>query len=115
MLIGVLKPFTERFPRADIHELIAPDLLHQVIKGTFKDHLVEWVLTYIKSKNSKDRAAEIITDIDERCVSRATTIFTITRTHKLSSVFAVARPSPAYVASSKDETSSNGQVMILRP
>ncbi|KAI9569828.1 hypothetical protein HD554DRAFT_2037827 [Boletus coccyginus] len=28
------------FPRADIHELIVLDLLHQLIKGTFKDHLV---------------------------------------------------------------------------
>lgn len=61
-----LQPFTEHFPRADIHELLAPDLLHQVIKGTFKDHLVEWVLTYIKDNNGKDRAAEIIADIDER-------------------------------------------------
>ncbi|KZV62312.1 hypothetical protein PENSPDRAFT_692611 [Peniophora sp. CONT] len=59
-------PFTEHFPRADIHELTAPDLLHQVIKGTFKDHLVEWVLTYIRTNNTKDRAAEIIADIDER-------------------------------------------------
>ncbi|VDC07269.1 unnamed protein product [Peniophora sp. CBMAI 1063] len=59
-------PFTEHFPRANIHELLAPDLLHQVIKGTFKDHLVEWVLAYIRGNNSKDRAAEIIADIDER-------------------------------------------------
>ncbi|KAJ6617835.1 hypothetical protein B0H10DRAFT_2218222 [Mycena sp. CBHHK59/15] len=27
-------PFTWTFPRADIHELLSPDLLHQVIKGT---------------------------------------------------------------------------------
>jgi hypothetical protein len=39
----VAQPFTEEFPRADIYELIAPDLLHQIIKGTFKDHLVTWV------------------------------------------------------------------------
>ncbi|KAJ7142563.1 hypothetical protein C8R44DRAFT_571794, partial [Mycena epipterygia] len=40
-------PFTRDFPRVDIHELISPDLLHQVIKGTFKDHLVEWVNQYL--------------------------------------------------------------------
>jgi hypothetical protein len=43
-----LKPFTAAFPRADIHELIAPDILHQVVKGTFKDHLVTWVESYFK-------------------------------------------------------------------
>ncbi|KAF7288608.1 C2H2-type domain-containing protein [Mycena indigotica] len=36
-------PFTHDFPRADIHEMLSPDLLHQLIKGTFKDHLVDWV------------------------------------------------------------------------
>ncbi|KAF8815870.1 hypothetical protein BYT27DRAFT_7248786 [Phlegmacium glaucopus] len=37
-------PFTHDFPRADIYEILTPDLLHQVIKGTFKDHLVTWVV-----------------------------------------------------------------------
>ncbi|KAF8802194.1 hypothetical protein BYT27DRAFT_7226532 [Phlegmacium glaucopus] len=36
-------PFTHDFPRADIYKILTPDLLHQVIKGTFKDHLVTWV------------------------------------------------------------------------
>ncbi|KAF8189218.1 hypothetical protein K438DRAFT_1593563, partial [Mycena galopus ATCC 62051] len=34
-------PFTADFPRADLHELILMDLLHQIIKGTFKDHTVD--------------------------------------------------------------------------
>ncbi|KIM63519.1 hypothetical protein SCLCIDRAFT_24187 [Scleroderma citrinum Foug A] len=42
-IVGELVPFTNDFPHANIYELIAPDLLHQIIKGTFKDHLVEWV------------------------------------------------------------------------
>ncbi|KAF8159988.1 hypothetical protein B0H34DRAFT_843889 [Crassisporium funariophilum] len=40
-------PFTHHFPCANIHELLSPDLLHQVIKGTFKDHLVLWVGEYL--------------------------------------------------------------------
>ena len=38
-----LQPFMNDFPCADINKLISPDLLHQVIKGSFKDHLVTWV------------------------------------------------------------------------
>ena len=51
--------FTAQFPRANIHKLLAPDLLHQIIKGTFKDHLVTWVVDYIELYNTKARAKEI--------------------------------------------------------
>ncbi|KAI9452719.1 hypothetical protein BJY52DRAFT_1205620 [Lactarius psammicola] len=50
------KPFTLDFPHADIYEMISPDLLHQVIKGTFKDHLVTWICA-------------ILNDIDRRIVA----------------------------------------------
>ncbi|KAF8806485.1 hypothetical protein BYT27DRAFT_7224251 [Phlegmacium glaucopus] len=46
-IVGDVLPFTANFPRADIHELLTPDLLHQLIKGTFKDHLVTWVGEYL--------------------------------------------------------------------
>ncbi|KAI9439444.1 hypothetical protein BJY52DRAFT_1206931 [Lactarius psammicola] len=59
-------PFTYSFPRADIHELLAPDLLHQLIKGVFKDHLVEWVLEYLHLEHGEKRALEIIEDVDRR-------------------------------------------------
>ncbi|KAF7372792.1 hypothetical protein MSAN_00485000 [Mycena sanguinolenta] len=59
-------PFTTDFPRADIHELLSPDLLHQVIKGTFKDHLVTWVNEYLYLEHGEKRALEIIQDIDRR-------------------------------------------------
>ena len=62
----ISQPFTNGFPRADIHELLAPDLLHQVIKGTFKDHLVTWVGEYLVITHGKARAKEISDDIDRR-------------------------------------------------
>ncbi|KAI0739153.1 hypothetical protein C8Q80DRAFT_1222339 [Daedaleopsis nitida] len=67
-IISYLTPFTAYFPRADVHELLAPDLLHQIIKGTFKDHLVTWVEEYLVLTHGKTRAAEIMADIDRRSV-----------------------------------------------
>ncbi|KAF8231250.1 hypothetical protein L208DRAFT_992578, partial [Tricholoma matsutake] len=59
-------PFMHAFPWADIHELLAPDLLHQLIKGMFKDHLVTWVMEYLHIIHSEMAAFEIIEDIDHR-------------------------------------------------
>jgi hypothetical protein len=61
-----IQPFTSQFPRADIHELLAPDLLHQIIKGTFKDHLVTWVMEYVEGEHGKNHANQILADIDRR-------------------------------------------------
>ncbi|KAG1784494.1 uncharacterized protein HD556DRAFT_1315037 [Suillus plorans] len=57
-------PFTAYFPRADIHELLAPDILHQIIKGTFKDHLVKWVDEYLVITYGEAQAELIWADID---------------------------------------------------
>ncbi|KAF8802592.1 hypothetical protein BYT27DRAFT_7226303 [Phlegmacium glaucopus] len=57
-------PFTHDFPRADIYEILTPDLLHQVIKGMFKDHLVTWVGEYLVIEHGEARANEILDDID---------------------------------------------------
>ena len=62
----LLKPFTYNFPRADIHEIIMPDLLHQVFKGASKDHLVEWVMEWLIMKNGEACANGILDDIDSR-------------------------------------------------
>jgi hypothetical protein len=62
----LLQPFTHGFPRADIHELLSPDLLHQLIKGVFKDHLITWVNDYIIKANGKKKGEAIIQDIDQR-------------------------------------------------
>ena len=61
-----LQPFTNEFPDADIHELIAPDLLHQVVKGVFKDHLVTWVGRYLHTVNTPAQAKKILDEIDYR-------------------------------------------------
>lgn len=46
--------------------MITSDLLHQVIKGTFKDHLVAWIGEYLVHEHGQARADEIMDDIDRR-------------------------------------------------
>ncbi|KAJ7048804.1 hypothetical protein C8F01DRAFT_1266590 [Mycena amicta] len=65
-VVGDITPFTSDLPRADIHKLIAVDLLHQIIKGAFKDHIVDWVEAYIKEIHEPAEADRILADIDRR-------------------------------------------------
>jgi hypothetical protein len=63
------QPFTSDFPRADIYEMITPNILHQLVKGTFKDHVMEWILEYIyETAETEAEADRIIDEIDRRCV-----------------------------------------------
>ena len=56
------------FPQANIHELITPNILHQLIKGTFKDHLVTWIQEYLRATHGEAGAKIILDDIDNRYV-----------------------------------------------
>lgn len=52
--------------------MLSSDLLHQVIKGSFKDHLVTWVGEYLYLEHSKAKADSIMDEIDRRCDSSYT-------------------------------------------
>ncbi|KAN0103962.1 hypothetical protein V8E52_011458 [Russula decolorans] len=65
-VVDNVKSFTTHFPRADIYEMITPDLLHQVIKGAFKDHIVTWVQQWLIQAHGDAWAKKIIEDIDYR-------------------------------------------------
>ncbi|KAF9790878.1 hypothetical protein BJ322DRAFT_998750, partial [Thelephora terrestris] len=65
-MVSDFLPFTASFPRADIYELLSPDLLHQVIKGTFKDHLVTWVEEYLKIVHGPSEGSRLLDEIDHR-------------------------------------------------
>jgi hypothetical protein len=48
-------PFWAELPHCDIYACLAPDTLHQLNKGVFSDHLLEWCLTLAKDKDEVDR------------------------------------------------------------
>ncbi|KAH8976953.1 hypothetical protein EDB86DRAFT_3068202 [Lactarius hatsudake] len=65
-IVGDVKQFTNDFPHACIYELLSPDLLHQLIKETFKDHLVQWVTVYIRRKHRGAPGKAILDDINRQ-------------------------------------------------
>jgi len=68
LVTNQIQLFTNDFPRADIHHMLSPDILHQLIKGGFKDHLVDWVKKYLIREHGKADAEKILDKIDVRHV-----------------------------------------------
>jgi hypothetical protein len=81
------------------------------VKGTFKDHIVEWVEEYIKDVHSNAEALRILVDIDQRYIICCNIICVISIT------YSGLRPHHHTLAFSifmKEEDLSSGQEITPR-
>ncbi|KIN96824.1 hypothetical protein M404DRAFT_32873 [Pisolithus tinctorius Marx 270] len=70
-IVGNIVLFTNDFLRADIYGMLSPDILHQLIKGGFKDHLVDWVEHYLSHIHGKTQVEKVLDEIDWRITAVA--------------------------------------------
>ena len=63
---NAFQPFTNDFPHADIHELLSGDILHQLIKGCFKDYLVTWISKYLIKEHEDAEEKKYLDEVDRR-------------------------------------------------
>ncbi|KAI0683644.1 hypothetical protein BC835DRAFT_1409355 [Cytidiella melzeri] len=60
--IRPIKPFWASLPHCDIFQALTPDILHQLHKGMFKDHLVKWTTACVGGKETEiDRCYHTMT------------------------------------------------------
>jgi hypothetical protein len=60
------RPFWADLPHADIFKCLTPDLLHQIHRGVFKDHLLKWCQTILGIAEMDRRYATIPVHLDVR-------------------------------------------------